>query len=543
MNDKIMKQIQRALKSKDFNKAASVIDALIARDSVFNHDQYLVISNIYLNVGRTKDSLKAIESARTLQPNSIGAAKQAFWALYADDGLEEAAKVLEILRAEDCDDQSSEDIYNRWELILAEKRGDHRFVVKQIDDGVISLDLDAHRGYDIVTVYIKALCDEFRVDDALTLLSTFPNSTVKASQALSFALAKTLEIKGSVDACLDAYEYLVDRFQSYEAQWNKTLVLLSYGRLAEGWAAHEERWKWKDYPSTHWVFHRPNWCGEDLTGKTILVVNEQGLGDEIMFLSKLPLVDCFNPSRVMIQVTEKIVPLVADWYPQHLVVAAPKDSDLSSVDAYKDVDYCIAMGSLSFIQIKTGKQFEQSFLNARCGKLDRPSIKLISTGMEKDAKICVGISWRSSNFYGKRSSLYLNHLALENIIKSSPPQVKFICLQYRLAEEEKMFLESHPEIFLPPEDLFEDVDMCANYVDACDIVICPPTIIRQLAGITQTPCITWGTDPQWSHLGQEHYPWFPNIKLIKCQRNHDTGTLVDRLKSMINRLPSMFNVS
>ena len=154
----------------------------------------------------------------------------------------------------------------------------------------------------------------------------------------------------------------------------------------------------------------------------------------------------------------------------------------------------------------------------------------------------VGIQWRSTNFEGQRAGLYLNHLAIEYMIKNKSPQIKFVCLQYQLAEEELDFLRLHPDIFLPPDDLFADVKTCAEYVAACDVVVCPPTIVRQLAGLTQTPCITWGRDPHWSHLGQEHYPWFPNIKLIKCHESFDQGTLVNRLLSMVNKLPSLLNV-
>lgn len=535
-----MLKVQKAVASKDFEAAARLIDELLRDKHELTYDQNLTITNIFLNVGRLRDALESVERARNLNPRGIGAAQQAFWIFYADSALDDAEKVLSLIRSQDSS-ADSVDIYNRWELLLADKKRDFHFVIDKIEQSLVSLSRDAHRGDEVIAAYIRALCEEFRVDDALVLISSLPDTAVKSSLPLSFALAKALEFKGSVDDCLSMYTHVVERFQNYEAQWNKALVLLAHGRLLEGWTAYEDRWKWKGYPSVHWAFHRQAWDGEDLRGKTLLVVNEQGLGDELMFLTKIPLIDKYNPKKIIIQVSSKIVSIVRDWYPNHVIVQAQSEPDLSIYSEYKDVDYCTSMASLSLIQIKNSVQFDQTFLSFESREQIRSQIFQTEKDESSESRILVGLSWRSSNFFGQRADLYFNHLAAENIFLSASPKIKFVCLQYRLAEEEKEFLKSYPDVFLPNEDLFDDVRACAEYTAACDVVICPPTIIRQLAGLVRTPCITWGIDPSWSHLGKDHYPWYPNIKLIKCDRRFDVGTLVERLKSMIARLPSLIN--
>lgn len=77
-----------------------------------------------------------------------------------------------------------------------------------------------------------------------------------------------------------------------DIRWNLALTLLNAGRFDAAWPLFESRYERPDKPSwaimdeTQW----PMWRGEPLAGKRLLVVGEQGLGDQIQFASLLPLV-------------------------------------------------------------------------------------------------------------------------------------------------------------------------------------------------------------------------------------------------------------
>jgi hypothetical protein len=67
-----------------------------------------------------------------------------------------------------------------------------------------------------------------------------------------------------------------------------SLALLAQGRYAEGWEAFEAR---RDDPAggtRPTAMPCPEWAGEPLEGKTIIVVGDQGFGDQIMFARFLP---------------------------------------------------------------------------------------------------------------------------------------------------------------------------------------------------------------------------------------------------------------
>jgi hypothetical protein len=63
------------------------------------------------------------------------------------------------------------------------------------------------------------------------------------------------------------------------------MTLLQLGKYAEGWALYEARRELHPAPAPPAL---PEWRGESLAGKRIIVVGEQGLGDQIMLSRFLP---------------------------------------------------------------------------------------------------------------------------------------------------------------------------------------------------------------------------------------------------------------
>src|SRR5690606_4751900 len=94
------------------------------------------------------------------------------------------------------------------------------------------------------------------------------------------------------------------------------LVLLAQGRLKEGFALYEARQAFDRDPINQCGM--PEWRGEDLTVKTLLVWREQGLGDEIQMARYVPLIEgaaevilvCSPPlQRLFSQLGVRVFPL------------------------------------------------------------------------------------------------------------------------------------------------------------------------------------------------------------------------------------------
>ncbi len=95
-----------------------------------------------------------------------------------------------------------------------------------------------------------------------------------------------------------------------EAEWNLALARLLGGEFLEGWRGYEARWRMRRCPTPprHWPV--PEWQGEDLAGRRILLHAEQGLGDTLQFIRYAPLV-AERGGRVIVECQPQLRRLLA----------------------------------------------------------------------------------------------------------------------------------------------------------------------------------------------------------------------------------------
>jgi len=68
-----------------------------------------------------------------------------------------------------------------------------------------------------------------------------------------------------------------------ESAASLSLTLLREGRYAEAWPLHERRRRLKRLGLPQIKAEWPEWTGQEIAGKRLAVIGEQGLGDQIMF--------------------------------------------------------------------------------------------------------------------------------------------------------------------------------------------------------------------------------------------------------------------
>jgi hypothetical protein len=73
-----------------------------------------------------------------------------------------------------------------------------------------------------------------------------------------------------------------------EEQHRRAVQLLCEGRFQEAWPLYEARRRMPGTTTLEPVADYPEWLGEDVSGRTVMVVAEQGFGDRLMFARYLP---------------------------------------------------------------------------------------------------------------------------------------------------------------------------------------------------------------------------------------------------------------
>jgi tetratricopeptide (TPR) repeat protein len=107
--------------------------------------------------------------------------------------------------------------------------------------------------------------------------------------------------------------------------WNLSLLLLSLGRFDEAWPLHEARYA-DNWPIGHVRTTQPPqlpypaWQGESLVGRRIVVVQEQGGGDQIQFVRYLPLLLAKGPAHVTLTCPEPLRPLFMQFESERVSV-------------------------------------------------------------------------------------------------------------------------------------------------------------------------------------------------------------------------------
>ena len=109
-----------------------------------------------------------------------------------------------------------------------------------------------------------------------------------------FNLSHALKALNQLEAAQEAAEVAIT-LNSGSAAYHFHLahILLLRGEMPRGWEEYEWRWQLPDFAdgaAAHRRFAKPQWTGEDISDKTILIYTEQGLGDIIQFARYLPLV-------------------------------------------------------------------------------------------------------------------------------------------------------------------------------------------------------------------------------------------------------------
>lgn len=311
------------------------------------------------------------------------------------------------------------------------------------------------------------------------------------------------------------------------AHLNTALALLVQERFEEGWEAHRRRLDSPEAAPFVRYFSVPEWIDQDLAGRRLLIWGEQGIGDEIQFLTLLP--HLLRRGAALTVLTEpRIRPILKRSFPG---ITVPDVSNPSGdVEDHHGCEFQAALGDLPH-RLKLfcgGDELPVPWIVP-----DRERVATMEAGLRErhPGQRLVGITWRSvAPKTGGRRTIPIE--MWRRFV--STPGVAIVSLQYGLKQEDLDEFRDATDCDIDHAHGVEpilDLDGLAALVAAMDLVVCPANNTVHFAGALGKPCWTLlPTLPDW-RWGQTRSDslWYPATRVFRQETSDDWAPVMTRI--------------
>jgi len=405
----------------------------------------------------------------------------------------------------------------------------------------------------------KALADAdtaLRLDPGLTpalrnrsralLLLDRPQEALAAAESALLIDADDADSVGVKAMCLDALGRsgeAVEAFDqaqelrrpgSHDFTLRRALVRLRMHDFSGGWTDYEARRGERSFrpQALAWPDGEPlildlPGSRKDVAGRSVLVVGEQGVGDQIMFASMIP--DLIADAGRMAGLTDiRLQSLFEASFPD--VRWGHDTRGLSR----GDFDAVLPIGSLGALYRNSVDAFPaKPYLAPRSDtvRLWRERLGARTTPLR------VGISWRGGVAATRRSARSISLGDLQPLLQRN--DCEFISLQYGKASAEVEAFNrtlSRPVRLFPREDI-ENFEQLAGLVLALDLVISVQTSLIHLCGAVGAPCLVMIPFVAEWRYGDEgaSMPWYGSVQLHRQAERGAWEPVIERIGLELDR--------
>ena len=311
------------------------------------------------------------------------------------------------------------------------------------------------------------------------------------------------------------------------ARFNLSYLLLRQGRFEEGWYCLEAR-NWYSVLAAH--LSGPRWKGESLSGKSVLIGYEAGLGDMIQFCRYAPLLKaegaayitliCHPPLKTLFEALEGVDAVIAF---DEAIPASGWDfwTPLLSIPYHCKTRLDCIPAAIPYLRTPVGRIKEWAQL------------------LPKDG-LRVGLAWKGNPLFENDPDRSIPSLALLAPI-GAVAGVNLVSLQKGAGEDEAGKPPDGISLIELGSQLTDLADTGAVVMNL-DLVICVDTAVAHLTGALGKPCWVmlpaYKTDWRWL-IERTDSPWYPGImRLFRQPVMGDWASVIAEVVDALEQLIS-----
>jgi tetratricopeptide (TPR) repeat protein len=322
------------------------------------------------------------------------------------------------------------------------------------------------------------------------------------------------------DALLAYHKALTLNPNHAETHMSIGMVHLLMGNFAAGWKEYEWRAKCPHVPMQR-NFSQPQWTGSDLTGKTILLHWEQGLGDTIHFIRYAPLVAA-RGARVILKCQPELETLMKRI--NGISTIAVHENLLPPFDLHCPLQSLPLAFGTTLDAIPT----TIPYITPPPDRVEAWANRLGPSAGEHR----VGLAWAGQPKHrnDRRRSMRLNQFAPLAEIKPA----RFFSLQKGPAAAQTTTAPPSLHLVDYTADLHDLADTAALIANL-DLVICVDTSVAHLAGAMGKPVwllLPFVPDWRWL-LNRTNSPWYPTMRIFRQPTECDWDSVIADVGSAI----------
>ncbi len=318
-----------------------------------------------------------------------------------------------------------------------------------------------------------------------------------------------------------------------EIRYNRSLLTLARGHYEQGWEEYEMRWQGAYSSSKHQRhFEQPQWRGEEIGGKTILLHAEQGMGDTLQFIRYAPLVRA-RGARVLVDCHPPLLRLLQTMPGIDLVFSR---GEITPDHPPFDVQCALMSLPRAFGTTLATVPTDIPYLKA-----DPTLVAQWRAIVPQDKPLKVGLVWAGNprrfslqlSLIDQRRSLHLEQLAPLARCRN----LTLISLQVGEGAAEAACPPAGLELHDFTERITDFADTAA-LIENLDLVVSVDTSVAHLAGAMGKPVwLLSRHDACWRWLlEREDSPWYPTLRVLRQPSPGAWEPVIERVAAELQAL-------